>query len=53
MQDEYTSLYIASLYFIMTTVTTVGYGDIVGTSNGEYTFQMVVEVRFMSFQMGV
>ena len=37
-------VYIASLYWVMTTFTTVGYGDIAGYANNEYLYQMLVEV---------
>ena len=40
-QDEsYISIYIASIYFILVTITTVGYGDISGNSEAEIFFQM-------------
>lgn len=39
-------VYITSLYWVVTTLTTVGYGDITGHSSEEYLFTMVVEVRF-------
>jgi hypothetical protein len=29
----------------MTTLSTVGYGDVVGTTNLEYLFEMIVMVR--------
>ncbi len=43
--NKYWSLYITSLYYILTTLSTVGYGDVVGfESNLEFLFQMVVMV---------
>ena len=45
---KYWSLYIVGLYYILTTLSTVGYGDVVGyESNLEYWFQMVVMVRLL------
>jgi hypothetical protein len=44
--NQYSSLYIISLYYILTTLSTVGYGDVVGTENIEYCFQMIVMVPF-------
>ena len=41
MRDEsYTNIYVASIYFIVVTITTVGYGDICGDSYIEIIFQM-------------
>lgn len=40
----YSTLYITSIYYIITTLSTVGYGDSVGTTNAEYIFQMLVMV---------
>jgi hypothetical protein len=52
---EKTKIYVHSVYFIITTLTTVGYGDIVGATNNEHVFQMGVEfigIGFFSFLMG-
>jgi len=46
---------VASYYFIVTTLTTVGYGDIVGVSQSEYIFQMIIEflgIFLISILMG-
>jgi len=42
---SYSTLYITSIYYIITTLSTVGYGDSVGTTEAEYIFQMLVMVR--------
>ena len=38
--ESYISIYITSVYFILVTITTVGYGDITGNSYAEIVFQM-------------
>ena len=50
-----TSLYYVSLYWTITTITTVGYGDISGTNNIERFFcslMMVIGVVSFSFANG-
>lgn len=42
MEDEST-LYLTSLYFITTTITTVGYGDIYGVSMLERVFIILLQ----------
>ena len=43
MQDEpYYILYLTSLYFVIVTITTVGYGDITGNTIGEIFFQIIL-----------
>ena len=43
LRDEpYINIYVASLYFIVVTITTVGYGDITGNSFMEIIFQMLL-----------
>lgn len=37
------TIYITSLYWVVTTLTTVGYGDIFGTTVEEYLYTMCVE----------
>ena len=48
-------IYINAFYFILTTITTVGYGDISGSTTAEYLFSMCVEfigLTFFSFLTG-
>ncbi len=49
------TIYINATYFILTTITTTGYGDITGTTTSEYLFSMCVEfvgLTFFSFLTG-
>jgi voltage-gated potassium channel len=48
-------IYISAFYFILTTITTVGYGDISGSTTNEILFSMFVEfvgLTFFSFLTG-
>ena len=43
IQDEsYLNIYLTSIYFVIVTITTVGYGDISGTSLPEIIFQILL-----------
>jgi hypothetical protein len=47
--------YITSLYWVFTTLTTLGYGDYFGTTTDEYIFTMFVEflgVFVFAYMMG-
>ena len=37
------SLYVTAFYWVITTLTTVGYGDFKGYTTAEFSFQMFVE----------
>lgn len=37
--------YVASLYWVITTLTTLGYGDFYAQTTNEYIFTMFVEVN--------
>lgn len=37
-------LYITSIYFVMTSFSSVGYGDVTGNQNIEYLYQCLVEM---------
>lgn len=53
-EKEY-QVFVTAVYWVITTLTTVGYGDFKGFSNEEYVFQMVVEflgIGLFSFLMG-
>mmetsp|Transcript_21052 Transcript_21052/g.32588 ORF Transcript_21052/g.32588 Transcript_21052/m.32588 type:complete len:98 (-) Transcript_21052:1743-2036(-) len=53
--DFYGEIYVNAFYFILTTITTVGYGDITGSTTAEYLFSMCVEfigLTFFSFLTG-
>jgi hypothetical protein len=48
-------IYISALYWVVTTLTTVGYGDIKGAVYQEYLFTMAVEflgIAFFALIMG-
>mmetsp|Transcript_1473 Transcript_1473/g.2589 ORF Transcript_1473/g.2589 Transcript_1473/m.2589 type:complete len:363 (-) Transcript_1473:1072-2160(-) len=48
-------VYVTSLYWVITTLTTVGYGDYKGYTSVEYLFQMIVEflgIGVFSYLMG-
>jgi hypothetical protein len=48
-------LYISSIYWAITTLSTVGYGDFKGSTTIEYLYTMGVEfigIGFFSFIMG-
>ena len=53
--NYFDTIYISAFYFILTTMTTVGYGDISGSTTKEYLFSMCVEflgLTFFSFLTG-
>mmetsp|Transcript_42101 Transcript_42101/g.64561 ORF Transcript_42101/g.64561 Transcript_42101/m.64561 type:complete len:410 (+) Transcript_42101:323-1552(+) len=53
--ENNTQIYVTSVYWVITTLTTVGYGDYKGYTSGEYMFQMVVEflgIGVFSYLMG-
>ena len=53
-KDEST-LYIAGIYWVITTFTTVGYGDFAGNNIEEFFYQMAVEfngIMIFSYLMG-
>jgi len=47
--DYVAEVYTNAFYFILTTITTVGYGDITGTTTAELCFSMVVEFVGLTF----
>jgi len=54
LEDKYTVM-VTSYYWVITTLTTVGYGDYKGFTAHEYLFQMMIEflgIALFSFLMG-
>jgi hypothetical protein len=53
--DDNPGIYVTAVYWVITTLTTVGYGDYKGYTQTEYLFQMVVEflgIGVFSYLMG-
>ena len=53
--DYWVDIYANAFYFILTTITTVGYGDLGGSTTLELLFSMIVEfvgLTFFSFLTG-
>ena len=40
--SSFPTIYLTSIYFLLTTVTSVGYGDIIGNTFTEFCFQIVI-----------
>ena len=40
--SSFPTIYLSSIYFLLTTVTSVGYGDIIGNTFTEFCFQIVI-----------
>ena len=54
-EDNYYSLYVTSFYWIITSFSSVGYGEIVGLTEIEYTYQCFVEmvgIGFFGYMVG-
>ena len=43
--EDSLDIYIFAFYWVLTTLTTVGYGEITGGTEYEYVFSMILEVR--------
>ena len=48
-KPDYWSLYISAVYWVITSFSSVGYGDIKGHTPEEYQFQIVVEMIGIGF----
>jgi hypothetical protein len=40
--SSFPTIYLSSIYFLLTTVTSVGYGDIIGNTFTEFCFQIII-----------
>lgn len=53
---DFKSVYISAFYWVITTFTSVGYGDIVGSNTYENLYQMLVEmvgICFFGYMIGI
>ena len=46
---EFSSIYTTSIYWVITTFTSIGYGDVYGHTDIEYMYQILVEMVGMCF----
>ena len=57
MQElNYRSYYISAIYWVITTFTSVGYGDIHGSTQTEYLFTIGIDmlgIAFYGYMIGV
>lgn len=49
MKKDYWSKYIAAFYWVITTFSSVGYGDLTGNTKTEYIYTMFVEMLGICF----
>jgi hypothetical protein len=49
LNDEYWSKYICAFYWVITTFSSIGYGDVIGNTNTENLFTMFVEMMGICF----
>ena len=47
--EDFWSVYTTALYWVITTFTSVGYGDILGVTDFEYLYKMMVEIVSFCF----
>lgn len=53
--SDFDYLYVTSVYWVITSFSSVGYGDITGLTKVEYVFQMAVEmigIGFFGYMIG-
>ena len=46
---DFSSIYVTSIYWVITTFTSIGYGDVYGHTKLEYMYQILVEMVGMCF----
>jgi hypothetical protein len=49
MTSDFWSKYIAAFYWVITTFSSIGYGEITGNTQNEYLYTMFVEMLGMCF----
>lgn len=54
-EEDFISYLITAMYWVITTFTSVGYGDVLGTTSVEYLYVMLVEmvgICFFGYMIG-
>ena len=49
LENDEVTIYVAAIYYIVTTLATVGYGDFIGAENDEMIFSIVLELWGIGF----